>query len=1016
MKFLSSVVAACAWVPAIACTGFYVGKQVSEDGSVLVARTVDLSPWTTSHRLKVTPRVENAPGRVYESVNGFRWELPATTWKFVSTPQLKSMGRGDFDSACANEKGLVISGTVTGRHQKWIEEVDPFVRSGCGEAQVAGLLARCCSTAREAVELLGRVIAERGHNGREIYMFADKDEAWYVEAYSGHQWAAVRMPDDQVAVFGNQLMIQEFDPTAKDVLCSPGLVSVPEKAGRLVRGAKGLPNLRQTYGAELVDYGNYRTWYGHRQFAPETAGAYEEKRAMPLFFRPSRKIGRRDLFALIRSRYEGSGRCPDECGDTSVRVIGSTKQATCHVISLDPRVPPERAGTIWVTLSQAEHGVFLPLNVSADRVAAGYELDQEGEFRYEPQYPSMAFLRLCTMAEQNRKWYGQGVRAYWEAFERRTMAEFDAAFAAGDAAKMTACCVRAQERAFDDARRIFDELVWYAAENNRISGDGNGATDEPEAPFRPTAAGDPTSFKAGFARADVTPEKGVLMPGYYKVREVKGVLDPLEANVLALSDGERTAFVLTLDCVDMPDAFADEARDAIAAKTGASREAVIVHATHTHTSGDLRRTANRLLSAELGAEKKRLSEAYAKTCVAAVADAAARAVADLKPARLSCGRSVARRVSFGRRYRMKDGTVRTNPGVGNPDIVGPAGAPPDDQVQVLRIDREGADPIAVLNFQTHPDVIGGEAVSADWPGFARRTLEAALGGKAKCLLVNGTEGDVNHVCVDPTPEERAGLHPDFDGVDRGYVHSKRMGEAIARAALSVWEKCAPLATGRIRFGSETVRVLSNRPKPEEMDEARRIDALHRAGNDSELPYKGMDLTTKVAAAERKIRLEHGPDHFDLPLTAIAVGDAVAFGGFPGEPFNDIGKAVKKASPFGMTILACLVNGDRGYFPFSDSYAEGGYEAESSPFGPSVADDLIAGQLKLLNRLAGTQTSSSGLTVRSLDGDWQFRREGGSWESVTVPHDWAIAGPFNPNATRLTASAAELKKEVLYLPL
>lgn len=482
------------WVAALssvsttfACTGFYVGKKASEDGCVLVARTVDLSPWTTSHRLKVTPRVENAPGRVYASVNGFRWELPATTWKFVSTPQLKSMGRGDFDSACVNEKGLVISGTVTGRHQKWIEDVDPFVKSGCGEAQVAGLLARCCATAREAVELLGRVIAERGHNGREIYMFADKDEAWYVEAYSGHQWAAVKMPDDQVAVFGNQFMLQEFDPSAKDVLCSSGLVTVPEKAGRLVRGPNGFPDLRKTYAAELVDYGNYRTWYGHWLFAPETAGVYEEKRPMPLFFKPSRKIGRLDLFSLIRSRYEGSGRCPDECGDKTIRVIGSTKQATCHVISLDPRVPSDRAGTIWVTLSQAEHGVFLPLNVSADRVAPAYALDQEGEFRYEPQFPSMAFLRLCTLAEQDRKWYGPGVRAYWENFEKRTLTEFDAAFAAGDAEKMTACSVRTQEQAFADAKRIFDELVWYAAENNRISGDGNGATDVPERPFQPKA-------------------------------------------------------------------------------------------------------------------------------------------------------------------------------------------------------------------------------------------------------------------------------------------------------------------------------------------------------------------------------------------------------------------------------------------------------------------------------------------------------------------------------------------------
>ena len=468
-------------------------------------------------------------------------------------------------------------------------------------------------------------------------------------------------------------------------------------------------------------------------------------------------------------------------------------------------------------------------------------------------------------------------------------------------------------------------------------------------------------FSAGFSRVDITPENGVLMPGYFKVREVKGVLDPIEANCLAFSDGKQTALVAVIDCVDMPDAFADEARAAIAAETGVARDAVLIHATHTHTGGDLRRTASRLLPPETAAAKKELSERYARRTIAALVRGAASAIADLKSARLSCGRSMARRITFGRRYLMKDGTTRTNPGVFNPDIVRAAGIPPDEQVQVLRIDREGGEPIAVLNFQTHPDVIGGELVSADWPGFARRTLEASFGGCLRCLVINGAEGDVNHVCVDPTPAERIGLHPDFDDVDRGYDHSRHMGANIAAAALQIWYKCLPLEAGPIRFGSKTVIVPSQRPRPEEMDEARRIDALHRAGKDSELPYKGMDLTTKVAAAERKILLEHGPDAFELRISAISIGDAVAFGGFPGEPFNDIGKAVKKSSPFKLTVLACLANGDRGYFPFSDSYREGGYESESSPFGPSVADDLISGQLRLLkgllDGLAGTASPS-----------------------------------------------------------
>ena len=113
----------------------------------------------------------------------------------------------------------------------------------------------------------------------------------------------------------------------------------------------------------------------------------------------------------------------------------------------------------------------------------------------------------------------------------------------------------------------------------------------------------------------------------------------------------------------------------------------------------------------------------------------------------------------------------------------------------------------------------------------------------------------------------------------------------------------------------------------------------------------MELTTEVARAGRIRKMASHADFHDLPIYAVTIGKSVAFGGFQGEPFNDIGKAVKKNSPFTLTILSCLTNGSRGYFPFSDAYVGGGYESATSPFGPSVADDLIAGQLKLLGDLA-----------------------------------------------------------------
>jgi hypothetical protein len=150
-----------------------------------------------------------------------------------------------------------------------------------------------------------------------------------------------------------------------------------------------------------------------------------------------------------------------------------------------------------------------------------------------------------------------------------------------------------------------------------------------------------------------------------------------------------------------------------------------------------------------------------------------------------------------------------------------------------------------------------------------------------------------------------------------------------------------------------VRVPANKAK--DTDEknlawAKDVWAKHEAGKDAELPWKGMELTTEVARARRIIRMSNHADFHDLPLYGISIGKSVVFGGFPGEPFNDIGKKVKKESPFKMTMLTCLTNGSRGYFPFSDAYLTGGYESATSPFGPSVADDLIAGKLKLMGEL------------------------------------------------------------------
>jgi hypothetical protein len=455
---------------------------------------------------------------------------------------------------------------------------------------------------------------------------------------------------------------------------------------------------------------------------------------------------------------------------------------------------------------------------------------------------------------------------------------------------------------------------------------------------------------AGFARVDITPPLGEPIVGYFEERVAKGVLDNLEVNAVAFDDSERRAVLITADLLGIEGAAFNAAlRRRIARAAGIDEAAVYIHCTHTHTGPGAGK-----------ADKGRTdlfdgTEFFNEFLAARLADAARLAIVDLSPATLAVGCAQARRISFLRRYRMKDGSIRTNPGVGNPEIDSPLGML-DETVRVLKIAREGKDDIALVNFATHPDTIGGELISGDWPAMARRTFELAEPG-SRCVVLNGPQGDVNHVCTDPLPGENEGLFPQFDGVARGYDHARHMGRVVASAALSVWGKCAPVAAGKLRYAVKMLSVPSQMPSPSELSSARRIVRLHRAGRDSELPFKDMELTTAVAEAGRMLLLEHGPKSFKLPLSALAIGDSIIFAGIPGEPFSEIGFAVRSQSPFANVFCTCLTNSSQGYFPVASAYAEGGYEARSSIFGPSVADDIVTGLLNLMRILLGTAPKS-----------------------------------------------------------
>ena len=443
------------------------------------------------------------------------------------------------------------------------------------------------------------------------------------------------------------------------------------------------------------------------------------------------------------------------------------------------------------------------------------------------------------------------------------------------------------------------------------------------------------TLKAGFSRVDVTPMLGIGIAGYYVPRFADGVLDPLQINALALSCGEEKAVLMSIDHCGIVKEVLNPMIDRVCAAAGLPREAVYIHSTHTHTGPFLNPNPTNPLEIE-----------YAQTVTRKFADAARLALADLKPARMGYGIGDAPNIAFVRRFRMKDGSVRTNPGVDNPDILHPIGDV-DERVNVLRFDRE-QDSLVLVNFGNHPDVVGGCKISADWPGFLRQTVEKAL-DNTRCIFFNGAQGDVNHVNVHPRGGYLNDMFMDFDDVARGYDHARYMGRVVAGGVLQAFDKVNYVEVDSIRFAQKYIDVPANLPTPEELPEAKRINALHNAGKDDELPYSGMMLTTVVADAARKVRLEHGPNSFRMVLSAVAIGPVAMFG-IPGEPFTGVGRALKEAADFRLVLPSCNTNAKEGYFPMLECYKEGGYEAGSSNFKAGVAELIIEAGLQLLKEL------------------------------------------------------------------
>ena len=445
-----------------------------------------------------------------------------------------------------------------------------------------------------------------------------------------------------------------------------------------------------------------------------------------------------------------------------------------------------------------------------------------------------------------------------------------------------------------------------------------------------------SNLQVGYAIVNITPPMGIDIAGYYVKRKAEGVLDDLQAVAVAYTCKGKKALLMTIDHCGVVKPILDIYKKAISEKTGVPIDAIIIHSTHTHTGPTLLPETDDVLINE-----------YKQTLCRKMVDLACFALADLKPAKMGYGIGSAPKVAFIRRYRMKDGTIRTNPGVDNPEILEPIGKV-DERVSVLRFDRENAESVVLINFANHPDTVGGNLISGDWPGLTRRVLEKAI-ENTKCIVFNGAQGDVNHVNVHPKNGDFNDMFNDFDGCSRGYGHTRHIARVVAGAVMQVYDKVNYVPVDSIAFVQETIHIPSNKPLPEEMELAHKYTDLHLAGRDDLIPFKAMMLTTVVAEAMRKVRLENAPDTFPMLISALRIGP-VGFIGIPGEPFTFVGRSLKETEGYDLILPSCNTNAKEGYFPTREAYIEGGYEARASNFKEGVAEIIVEEGKRILSKI------------------------------------------------------------------
>ncbi len=429
-------------------------------------------------------------------------------------------------------------------------------------------------------------------------------------------------------------------------------------------------------------------------------------------------------------------------------------------------------------------------------------------------------------------------------------------------------------------------------------------------------------WRAGSAKAAITPPAGLWMTGYAsRDKPAEGTAQELWVKALAVADpaGNR-GVLLTLDLCGVSREITDRVAAEIGKAHGLSRGAVMVNVSHTHCSPML---GSYLMGLRiLPPDGQAKADAYTKELEGKMARTANAALAALAPATIAWTEDEAH-FGFNRRENAeKDVPAKRAAGTA---LKGPF----DPRVPVLAVrDAKGGLQALLISYACHNTTLSFMQWHGDYAGVAQAELEQRHPG-ATVLFAIGCGADIN-----PAPR-------------RELAHAEQHGRALADAADRALAKPAKPLAPRFAAALEDITLtFARRPTEAQLVEA----------ETKQQPNK--EMYQAWAAAVRARERTHGDRMMQesYPVQAWRLGE-LAWIALGGEVVVDYALRLRRETPGDVWVFG-YSNDVLAYIPSERVLKEGRYEGDTSmvpygrpgPWTPGLEDRIVAKSLELVARV------------------------------------------------------------------